>query len=342
MSPAVAIVVPVYNNENYLEECLSSILNQSYQNFRVFMVDDGSTDGSANLLARYACLDSRFLLLQKENGGVSSARNKALEKIEEDGGFDLVCFVDSDDIIEKDFVFCYVKDFLDYDADFITIGILSFDRNGFSRTRKKSHAIWHLKADDCFDFSVGYGHYKDRSSPAFSLCIGNTCYAYELIRGFRFNVSLRIGEDQDFRMKAIARSRSCVIDPREKYYYRIRKGSLSRADFFKADDLKLYINWLKDEKCFSSRQRQAIEFLALNCWWQSIRRAALSGNLNLYWDFFNESLLNLEKMCESSEITKFHVRKHRLLFRFGSNFIFKYFNKTKRNNDFENLENAFP
>lgn len=77
--PLLSIIIPVYNVESYLEECLDSVLTQKFYDFEVFMVDDGSTDNSGKICDQYANLDKRFKVIHKPNGGVSSARNAALE-----------------------------------------------------------------------------------------------------------------------------------------------------------------------------------------------------------------------------------------------------------------------
>ena len=76
----ISIIVPIYNTEKYLRQCLDSIINQTYTNFEVLLVNDGSPDGSAAICQEYVKNDSRFRYFEKENGGVSSARNLGLER----------------------------------------------------------------------------------------------------------------------------------------------------------------------------------------------------------------------------------------------------------------------
>lgn len=80
-NPKVAVIVPIYNVQNYLRECLDSVLAQSYQNLEIVLVDDGSTDSSAQIAQEYFERDSRVSLLYKSNGGLSSARNAGIEYI---------------------------------------------------------------------------------------------------------------------------------------------------------------------------------------------------------------------------------------------------------------------
>ena len=101
MNDLVSIIVPIYNSSVFLKECLSSISIQSYSNVEVLLIDDGSTDESANICKEYCNLDSRFHYFYKKNEGVSSARNLALKQAK--GNW--IAFVDSDDIILSSFLF---------------------------------------------------------------------------------------------------------------------------------------------------------------------------------------------------------------------------------------------
>lgn len=93
----VSVIVPVYNVERYLERCLQSIINQTFTNIEIICVNDGSTDSSGKILEEYAKEDSRIIVISKENGGLSSARNAALPYVKSK----FIYFVDSDDWIEK-------------------------------------------------------------------------------------------------------------------------------------------------------------------------------------------------------------------------------------------------
>lgn len=93
----ISIVIPIYNAEKYLEECLSSIKNQTYKNFEVIMVNDGSKDDSETICKRFSEYDARFRYFIKANGGVSSARNLGLDNVKED----FITFIDADDWIAE-------------------------------------------------------------------------------------------------------------------------------------------------------------------------------------------------------------------------------------------------
>ena len=101
----ISVIVPVYNSEAYLENCLNSIIQQTYQNLEIILVNDGSTDGSAAICQRYKIQDPRVKVYHKPNGGVGSSRNRALEAVTGD----YILFVDNDDWLELDHIDDYFE-----------------------------------------------------------------------------------------------------------------------------------------------------------------------------------------------------------------------------------------
>lgn len=96
----ISVIVPVYNTEKFLSKCIESILKQTYQNFELLLIDDGSPDECGNICDRFAEQDKRIRVFHKENGGVSSARNLGLENAKGD----YICFIDSDDYIGENYL----------------------------------------------------------------------------------------------------------------------------------------------------------------------------------------------------------------------------------------------
>ena len=109
----ISIIVPIYNVEKYLRQCLDSILNQTYQNFECLLINDGSLDNSADICREYVSKDSRFKYFEKENGGVSSARNLGIEC----SRGEYITFIDSDDWVDYDYLEVLYNSLVDERAD---------------------------------------------------------------------------------------------------------------------------------------------------------------------------------------------------------------------------------
>lgn len=107
--PKISIIVPVYNVEKYLHKCIDSVINQSYRNFELILIDDGSTDKSGDICDKYALIDKRIKVLHKKNEGVSIARNIGLEISKSDW----CCFIDSDDYVKSSYLESFVLNLSD-------------------------------------------------------------------------------------------------------------------------------------------------------------------------------------------------------------------------------------
>ncbi|SCY42657.1 glycosyltransferase family 2 protein [Butyrivibrio sp. INlla14] len=132
MNELVSVIVPVYNTEEYLEECLDSILEQTYKNLEVILVNDGSTDNSSLICSLYEERDSRVCVINKENGGLSSARNAGIRK----ANGEYLVFVDSDDIVAPFFVEAMVSSIQLYDCDISCCESVKFIEDGSNKARK--------------------------------------------------------------------------------------------------------------------------------------------------------------------------------------------------------------
>ena len=102
---SITVIVPIYNTGLYLEECLNSIVGQSYSDFQIILVDDGSTDGCEKICDKYAQIDSRIKVIHQKNSGLVNARKTGLK--EADG--DYIYYVDSDDWLDKNIIENFAK-----------------------------------------------------------------------------------------------------------------------------------------------------------------------------------------------------------------------------------------
>ena len=122
MEPLISVIVPVYNAERFLDQCLHSIVNQTYRHLEILVVDDGSTDGSGTICDRWADRDERIRVFHQPNGGHSAARNTALDNM----SGELVMMVDSDDVLDHTFAATLVTLLLSHNADIAVGNYLPF------------------------------------------------------------------------------------------------------------------------------------------------------------------------------------------------------------------------
>lgn len=209
--PRISVVIPVYQTERYLRQCLESLVVQSFPDFEVVLIDDGSKDGSGAICDEYSAHDSRFSVVHVANGGVSKARNIGLERAKGD----YIVFVDSDDWVEPDY-FQSIVDYLDkYDLLFYGMRVVSGDgmdqnigyeaERMFSDDRSFSDVIYSL-------FEKGVLGY---------MCL--MCVKHELIlkHRVRFNEAISLHEDALFTYDCLmcaGKIGSLSIQP---YRYRI-------------------------------------------------------------------------------------------------------------------------
>lgn len=134
----ISIIVPVYKVEPYLRKCLDSILAQTFTNFEVILVDDGSPDNSGKICDEYAIKDSRVRVIHKENGGLSSARNAGIDIAQ--GKY--LGFVDSDDYIAEDMYEVLYENLKFYDADISSVEIIPFRDDKYENTSKEKKKFY--------------------------------------------------------------------------------------------------------------------------------------------------------------------------------------------------------
>ncbi|MBY5025584.1 glycosyltransferase [Streptococcus suis] len=223
----VSVIVPVYNVEKYLSQCLDSIIHQTYKNLEIILVNDGSTDGSGKICDDYAAKDGRIKVIHQENGGLSDARNKGLDLMT--GQF--VTFVDSDDYLENNCIHTLYTYACTCKTD-ISIGkFIEFEENTsqflFHNHLNNGNKIEFLTGDQCLE-----RHHK------YFLGIFVTAWA-KLYRTSLFNdsnpcKSIRyplgvLHEDQYTTHKLFFKSNKIVFVNDYLYVYRVRKNSITNT-----------------------------------------------------------------------------------------------------------------
>ena len=217
MKPRLTVIVPVYNVEDYLAWCLDSIVTQSFRDIEVVCVNDGTKDGSRDIAARYAKADSRFVIVDKSNGGLSSARNAGIRA----ASAPYVCFVDSDDRITPDACEKIVAAFERSGADVITFGA-----NCYPASAGYDWLIEHLSPRDIeYEGFAPDLIFKEMSRPFAwrTACRKDFLTENKLF----FDEGLLFGEDQVFHFAIYPRAHKTVLLSDKLYDYRVsREGSL--------------------------------------------------------------------------------------------------------------------
>lgn len=243
----VSIIVPVYNSEKYIEKCIESLINQTYQNIEILIINDGSTDNSYSICDEYAKKDTRIKLFSIENSGVSYARNLGIENAQ--GEF--ITFVDSDDWIKSNMIDFAVKKQNEDNADIIIwsciksnpnreilVPLLNEDDQSF--TDDKSYL--YLK-------SINYFYKQDISKTAVSA--GTTwCKLYKrkfiLENNLRFNPKLTRAQDTVFSINAFYIAGKISYYNEHLYHYRENEDSITSGTKF-IKDTKTPFNSLLNE-----------------------------------------------------------------------------------------------
>lgn len=185
MEQLVSVIIPVYNAAEYIEECLDSIIAQTYDKLEIIIIDDGSTDNSVDIIRKYVQTDKRIVTAFQKNSGVSVARNNGLKIA---NGY-YICFIDSDDFIDKDYIEILVNNIGQYDC-------LSCGRKVVSSDSKKI-----LSIENSFNFTVnGKQEILDEymKSPIFRQSFfGPWCKLYltSIAKTIEFDKDLKFGED---------------------------------------------------------------------------------------------------------------------------------------------------
>ena len=218
--PQISIIIPVYNSEKYLGECLDSVKKQTFTDFEVLLINDGSTDNSGDICDQYAKNDLRFKVFHKKNGGVSSARNLGIEK----ASGEWITFVDSDDLIEENALKNFILTKSDQ-IDFFLFGVKKL-------IDEKEVSFFYFEKDQVFsvlEFINKYPLYQYYAGP-WSKFFKSSIIK---INNITFDKSLNWGEDALFNVHYLNYSNTVRTMPQNGYLYRELKTGLS---FSKVDD----------------------------------------------------------------------------------------------------------
>lgn len=217
--PLFTIIIPVYNATKYLPRCIDSVLAQTYQNFELILINDGSKDLSGAICDDYALKDSRVRVFHKENGGVSSARNMGIK--EAIGTY--ITFIDSDDWIEVDFLEHFKKITNSEESDLIVSGVIKY----FDEYSNKNSTFCTEKANNLY--AIPMLEEKSLLSGPFAKCFKTKVIRVSTVL---FDERFHFGEDAIFNLSYILKvTKITVVDYAGYYYFQTPGESLVKKKY---------------------------------------------------------------------------------------------------------------
>lgn len=223
----ISVIIPVYNVERYLRQCLDSVINQTYRNLEILLIDDGSPDQCGVICDEYAKKDSRIIVFHKKNAGLSAAWNDGMAK----AMGDWIAFVDSDDWIEADYFESMIKENEKKDADII-------QTSGYYREEDNQQCVWRSflrpfvfnDRSGC-EFMIVHSLFRPKENET-KATVSNTwgkLYRRSFIqnKGFQFDTKVRAGLANDiiFNVEVYMNAATVIGIEYYGYHYRVSSGS---------------------------------------------------------------------------------------------------------------------
>lgn len=255
MQPLISVIVPVYNVEEYLPKCLDSIINQTYKNIEIIIVNDGSTDKSGIICDEYANKDIRIKVIHKENGGLSDARNRGIDI----ANGDYIGFVDSDDYIAED-MYEYLYDFaVENDLDVAMCSSCDVYKDKIIRPKNFKSIILEDKEKIIENIFVN-------QHGGSGIGVWNKLFKYNVIKNIRFDFG-KTYEDVYFALKWIGNTNKFGRDSEVKYYYVQREESITHQKFYNDKILDVVDGYQKNYKIIFEKYPEATKAAEVRLWW---------------------------------------------------------------------------
>lgn len=208
----VSIIVPIYKVEEYLDKCVESLVNQTYTDLEIILVDDGSPDNSPKICDAWVEKDERIKVIHKQNGGISDARNEGMKAAT--GKY--IAFVDSDDWVENNYIEYLYRALKESNSDISVCGVkMKWENGDEKRFTKKGNYV--LDNAEAFKNII--------TEKNINQVVWNKLYKYELIKDIKFEVG-KIHEDVFWSYQAVAKASKVAIIEDQLYIYRQRQQSI--------------------------------------------------------------------------------------------------------------------
>ena len=214
----ISVIIPVYNVGPYLHKCINSVLNQTFQNFELILVDDGSTDNSGIICDEYALMDKRIKVIHQKNAGQSAARNNGFEI----SRGEYICFLDSDDWFSNNALEIFINTIKNYDVEIVMIKLLETYSENIEYKAKDNLKL--LTSNECINSLLNDQYYLNNPC--------NKIYKRELIQKLKFPVGM-IYEDFYIIIDRFLQIKRLAYTEKACLFYRIRNSSTTHCNFSK-------------------------------------------------------------------------------------------------------------
>lgn len=300
-NPMICVIVPVYKVEKYLDRCIQSLLNQTYKNIKIVLVDDGSPDSCSTICENYKKNNLNITVIHQKNKGLSSARNSGLDEIKKIKRCNekvYVGFVDSDDWVAPKMYETLLNIALDNNAEVSQINFFKTN-NENCKDDKKQIKISKYNGKDILQY------YLTDSTITGSYSVWRCLFDYDVIEKIRFRDG-KINEDIDFKYKALSNAKTFVFSNEKLYYYwqstnSLTTSGLKKRDFDLYDAADELWNLCKNENYGSIKKLAAV------------KKARTPMSLLSRIAYYGISDTNINKKEVVNELVKEHRQNLRIL-----------------------------
>ena len=286
-NPVISVIIPIYNAIQYLDECVESVVKQTYSKLQIILVDDGSTDGSSKLCDEWKEKDTRIHVIHKKNGGGAQARNVGIEH----AIGDLIAFVDSDDRIHVEMYKTLYEIMQEYEADIAECGYA---------TNIQELANNYISYKDSLQiYNTEQAMEKNIEDTVLRQLVWNKLYTRECVGDIRF-VEGKFIDDEFWTYRVIGNAKKAVVSNISLYYYRQQEGSAMHQ--------KYSLKWLESVEAKVCRQ----EFLE-----KQMPTIATAGKIRLIYTCLYHGQLSIKYLKGENRKTAFKflrkiIRKYRV------------------------------
>lgn len=260
--PTISVIVPVYKVEPYIHRCIDSILNQTYPDFELILVDDGSPDNCGAICDEYAEKDSRIQVIHQENGGLSAARNAGLDWIFANSESQWVAFIDSDDWVHKDYLKIQMENAMAYQADIAACGLICVDMQEPDPEFRETKTFF-------LEPEAAYCNYY-----GFFMSACRALYRKQLFSDVRFPAG-KIHEDCYVTQIPLFLAKKVAICQAQLYYYFANTESITRKPWSPArlqevEAHEVRLAWLEDhhlEKAVHREREECVNVMNIHADW---------------------------------------------------------------------------